>query len=62
MPFYKDYKQNHYLISDVQTLYIYLDLILIKSSTSNSELQDFCLLCYTIKDRIVIIPAYSGQS
>lgn len=56
MPFYKGYKQNRYLISDVQTLYICLDLILIKSSTSNSELQDFCLLCCTIMDRIVIIP------
>uniref|UniRef100_A0A674N479 Serine/threonine kinase 32A n=1 Tax=Takifugu rubripes TaxID=31033 RepID=A0A674N479_TAKRU len=63
MPFYKGYKQNHYLISDVQILYIYLDLILIKSSTSNSELQDFCLLCHTIMDRIVIVPTtYSGQS
>lgn len=56
MPFYKGYKPNHYLISDVQTLYICLDLILIKSSTSNSELQDFGLLCCTIMDRIVIIP------
>lgn len=61
MPFYKGYKQTHYLISDVQKLYIYLNLILIKSSASNSELQDFCLLCYTIMDRTVI-PTYSGQS
>lgn len=44
---------NHYT-------YIYLDLILIKSSTSNSELQDFCL-CYTIMERIVIIPTLHIQ-
>lgn len=61
MPFYKGYKQNCYLISDVQTLYIYLDLILIKSSTSNSELQDFCLICCTIMYIIVIIPTLHIQ-